>query len=119
MRTLEVRTANGAVLVERCRVAYGPLARAWGLLGRARLERGEGLLLPRTRAITMLGMRFAIDAVALRRDGTVVACWPHLAPWHPVVAARETDQVLELPDGTLERAGVRCGDRLVVDAVGG
>lgn len=83
-----------------------------GLLGRARLPEGEGLLITRTSAITMLFMRFAIDALFLDRQCRVIRVSRRLAPWAPVATARGADSVLELPAGTAERALTQAGDVL-------
>jgi uncharacterized membrane protein (UPF0127 family) len=59
-------------------------------------------------------MRFAIDALFLSGDLRVVGMAHDLQPWKlagPVWAARS---VLELPAGTLARAGCALGDRLEI-----
>jgi hypothetical protein len=43
-----------------------------GLAGLDALPPGRGLLLPRTRSVHTLGMRFALDLLWLDGDGTVV-----------------------------------------------
>ena len=53
-------------------LAETPLTRARGLLGRAGLERGEGILLRPASSIHMWFMRFAIDAAFLDPDGRVL-----------------------------------------------
>ena len=96
----------------RCRVADDIFSRGIGLLGRTRLPDGEGLLITRTSAITMLLMLFAIDAVFVDRDRRVVRVASRLRPWVPVAAARGADAVIELPSGTAERTGTQVGDVL-------
>ena len=58
---------DGSLVCERCLLAETPLARMRGLLGRAGLERGEGILLRPASSIHMWFMRFPIDAVFLER----------------------------------------------------
>jgi hypothetical protein len=108
---------RGTIVAERCDVAASYLRRMFGLIPRARLDEGEGLLLLRTSAITMMLMRFAIDAIALRGDGTVVACWRRLRPWLPAAWARGAASVLELPVGTIDRSGTQAGDQLRFEEV--
>jgi uncharacterized protein len=102
---------GGGVVCERCRVAGNPIARAWGLLGRRSLAGGEGLLLPRTRAVHTHFMRFPIDVVFVDRDGLVVRLVSELRPWR-AASCRRAHAVLELTAGECERRGLREGDRL-------
>jgi len=93
-------------------VADDFLSRGIGLLGRGGLDDGEALLLTRTSTITMLLMRFAIDAVFVDRGSRVVRVATRLRPWVPVISARGADAVIELPAGAAERSGTQAGDVL-------
>jgi uncharacterized protein len=80
--------------------------RARGLLGREALAADEALFLGRCRSVQTLGMRFAIDAVALGADLDVKRVVT-LIPWRisfPVPGARH---ILEVGAGS----GVRVGQR--------
>jgi uncharacterized protein len=103
--------ADGVVVCERCRIADTPLLRAKGLLGRSRLQPGEGLLLRPAASIHMFFMRFPIDAVFLDRDLVVRKIVRDLRPWR-VALGRGAKAVLELAAGESERRGIRPGDRL-------
>jgi uncharacterized protein len=96
----------------RCARADDLVRRAVGLLGRAGLAEGEGLLITRTSAITMLFMRFAIDALFVDRSLRIVRVVPRLRPWVLAVFAPGADAVFELPAGTSERTGTQVGDVL-------
>jgi uncharacterized membrane protein (UPF0127 family) len=96
-------------------VADGFLSRGIGLLLTPSLPRGSGLLLTRTNTITMLFMRYAIDVAFIDRGGRVVAVAPQLGAWVPVRAARQADDTLELPAGTLSESGTQVGDDLVIE----
>lgn len=87
----------------------GELGARWrGLLGRDGID--GGLVLPRTRAVHTLGMRFAIDVAFLDRQLQVVdACT--MAPWR-VGRPRWCASVLEAQAGAFERWGLRVGDHL-------
>jgi len=105
--------ARRSLLGTRIGLADGWWTRLRGLLGRERLEPGEGLLLRPCRAVHMLGMRLTLDIAFLDADGRVVALYPELRPggrtrWH--AAARDA---LELPAGTLAATGTREGDTIV------
>jgi hypothetical protein len=110
---------RGSALGARIGVADRAWSRLRGLLGRASLADGEGLLLVPCRSVHMLGMRFPLDVAFIGPDGAVVATYPGLRPgarsaWH-----RGAHAALELPEGTLLRTGTREGDTLTWQAEGG
>jgi uncharacterized protein len=102
---------SGRVVCERCEVARSFAARSKGLLGRAGLGRGEGLLIAKTSSIHTFFMRFPMDAVFLDKQLRVRAVVPAIRPfrvsWRP--GARS---VLELAAGEAARAGIQEGSRL-------
>jgi uncharacterized membrane protein (UPF0127 family) len=101
------------VVATRSDVANSFLTRGFGLIPRARLAEGEGLLITKTGSITMFFMRFAIDALFLDRSMRVLRVVEDLRPWVPAVGApRGTDSVLELPAGTARRTSTQVGDEL-------
>jgi hypothetical protein len=104
-------TTAGAVVCERCAVADTPWKRMRGLLGRDGLMPGDGLLIRPAWSIHTLFMRFPIDAVFVRRDGTVVRIANDLAPWR-AASQRGARTVLELAAGECARRGLAIGDRL-------
>jgi uncharacterized membrane protein (UPF0127 family) len=102
------------VVATRCDVANSFLTRGVGLIGRSGLAAGEGLLITKTGSITMLFMRFAIDAIFVDRSMRVLRVAAGLRPWVPAVGApRGTDSVLEVPAGTAARTGTQVGDELI------
>jgi len=78
------------------RVAADPLARLVGLAGLRALPPGIGLLLPRTRSVHTLAMRFALDLVWLDARGTVVRIDGGVRPGR-LRGCRAASQVVELP----------------------
>ena len=71
------------------------------LLGLAFLraaDAGEGLLIPRCRAVHTVGMRFRLDIVFLGREGEVVRAVEGV-PAGRFVSERRADAVLEIPSG--------------------
>ena len=112
MKTVALRTGD-AIVCERCAVASTPFARMRGLLGRRRLDSGEGILLRPASSVHTFFMRFPIDVVFLGRDGDVLKIARSLAPWR-TAGARGAKSVVELPAGEAERRGLRTGDRLEV-----
>lgn len=103
--------ADGEVVCESCLVAATPLARMRGLLGRASLPAGEGILLRPSGSIHTFFMRFPIDAVFVDRELTVLGTAENVPPWR-TAARRGAKAVLELSAGECARRGVRPGDRL-------
>ena len=69
---VRVVNAAGADVCTHCEVAETALARMRGLMGRASLEPGHGMLINGTASIQMLFMRFPIDVVFLDREWRVV-----------------------------------------------
>ncbi|HKG40275.1 MAG TPA: DUF192 domain-containing protein [Conexibacter sp.] len=77
------------------RCAHDPLARLLGLAGLRTLPAHAGLLLPGTRSVHTLGMRFALDLVWLDREGRVVRVDHNVRPWR-VRGCRGARSVVEL-----------------------
>ncbi len=108
---------EGEPVASRITIARSFWGRFRGLMGRASLAHDEGLYLP-VNSIHMLFMRFPIDALFLDdpdADGVrrVVATRPSLRPWASVVLpVRGATGVVELPAGTIARAGLVVGGRV-------
>ena len=109
-----ITTADGKVVCERCEVADKPLPRMRGLLGRAGLEPGGGMLITPSPSVHMFFMRFAIDVVFLDRSLTVVKVAHELRPWR-MAGARKANAALELPAGTAAALGLGPGDVLELE----
>lgn len=90
-------------------VARTSTERLRGLLGRSGFE--GALVLPRTRSVHSLGMRFALDVAFLDRRLCVLQV-VHLAPWRVTRPRWGTRTVLEAEAGAFERWGLRVGDVL-------
>ena len=121
MRTVRVVNATrGSVLAEECEVADGLFTRVRGLLGRSGLPEGQGLLIVPCPSIHMFGMKFALDAVFIDRENTVVDFVEGLAPGKLYVARpleegearRKAHAAIELPVGTVARTQTQRGDAL-------
>jgi uncharacterized membrane protein (UPF0127 family) len=98
-------------LVCSATVADNPLTRLRGLLGRASLPAGEGLLIRPAPSIHTFFMRFAIDAVFLDADFRVLAVERSLRPGR-LAGRRGARAVLELGAGDAARGYVREGETL-------
>ena len=116
---LALKRPDGSLLAARCVVADNPKQRARGLLGRDKLEPGEGLYLA-TSSIHTHFMRFPIDAVFLDDDMQVVRIRHQVKPWR-FAFKRGAAAVVELEGGVCERVGLGMGERLALvdrDTVG-
>jgi uncharacterized membrane protein (UPF0127 family) len=106
---------DGRVVCERLLVAARPVQRMRGLLGRADLPEGEGILLRPAGSVHTFFMRFAIDVVFLDGDGVVIGIAPELAPWR-TAGRRGAKSVVELSSGECARRGIAVGDALQLAA---
>ena len=107
-----VNATRGTVLAERADLADSVLARARGLLGRATLAPGEGLVLRPCNAVHTLGMAFPIDVVHLDADSRVLRVVADLRPWRLGPLVRGSRVVVELPAGTALATGTGQGDEV-------
>lgn len=103
------------VLVSQGRRATSFVTRGVGLLGRASLPEGDGLLIMPCQAVTSMFMRFSFDAIFLDKDWRVVHIIPEMPPFRlssPLV--RSARAVLEVPAGVAARTMTSIGDQLEI-----
>ncbi len=103
------------LLAHHVQMASSMVDRMAGLLGRAGLAPGEGLLIRRCRAIHTWFMRFTIDVVFIDRASRVVAVQPSVPPWRMSSIVWDARDVIELPAGTVQTVRLRVGDELIVE----
>jgi uncharacterized membrane protein (UPF0127 family) len=84
-----------------------------GLLGRADLPRGEGLLLRPAGSVHTAFMRFPIDVVFLDEDDCVLKVVHSVPPWR-AVGCRGAKAVVELPPGECSRRNLEPADELAI-----
>jgi uncharacterized membrane protein (UPF0127 family) len=106
--------SKALVIASDLKEAVGFFQRFVGLMGKRRLEKNEGLWMARCRAIHTFWMKFPLDVVFLDKDLIVKKTVTGLRPFRPVVSCRHADGVLELPEGTIERARIQIGDRVEI-----
>lgn len=100
------------ILVERVRRTRHTGDRLLGLMGRGRLEVGEGLWITPCRAIHTFGMRFPIDAIYLDGDLRVVGVQEGVRPFRLGSFFRAARSVLETAPGSVAASGTEVGDQL-------
>jgi len=113
-----IRKHDQQSIASRAEVADRFLSRLKGLIGKSSFDPGEGLLFPRCNSIHMWMMRIPIDVVFLRKraaEWVIVSVHSGLKPWRPLpVSDSRADDVLELPEGTVHRFGLKSGEVLCI-----
>lgn len=110
MAALSWLVCDGRVLAA-AEVADSLSDRSKGLLGRDGMQ--GAMVLPRTRVVHTLGMRFPIDVAFCDRD-LVVLDMATLRPWRMSAPRKGVRTVVEAEAGAFDRWGLRVGDRLEV-----
>ena len=113
LRLVNART--GREIVGQCALANNLWTRGKGLLGRADLPPGEGILLVPGASIHMFGMKFPIDAVFLTRDDVVTDWVENLAIGKTYSAkngAGKAHSTLELCAGSVAQLELQIGDKI-------
>jgi uncharacterized membrane protein (UPF0127 family) len=112
-----MRSARGdAVLATRLELAADSRSRRRGLLGRDHLDPGAALVIAPCSSVHTFFMRFPIDVLFVRRDGTVLKCVRDLGPWR-IALAFGAYAVVEFAAGALRDSGTGPGDRIVFEHV--
>lgn len=115
VRLVRAVSERGASLADAVRVADTFGRRLLGVLARG-LGEGEGVLLVPCEAVHTFFLRSPLDVLFLARDGTVLAAREGLGPWR-VAWTKGAWAALELPPGSLRRAGLEPGERVFFRAV--
>jgi hypothetical protein len=109
-----VRT--GRILADAVEAAFDSERRRRGLLGRTGLPDGAALVIAPSNAVHTFFMKFPIDVVFVRRDGSVVKVCRRMPAWR-LAAAFSAFAVIETAAGDAERAGVEPGDRIALESL--
>ena|ERR1700761_8635874 len=115
MRTVKAwNMANDRLIGDRIGVADTSLSRMRGLIGRRRLDSGEGLWIAPSSGVHTIGMSFAIDVVGLDKHFRVIKLWNQLVPCRITSVSLSMRSVLELPPGRILETGIQIGDSIRV-----
>jgi uncharacterized membrane protein (UPF0127 family) len=108
--------ATGAVVATRVETAFDSRSRRQGLLGRDGLPAGTAFVIAPSNAVHTFFMRFSIDVLFVRSDGSVLKVRRSMPPGRVAVSMRAF-AVIEL---SAEATGVpvRRGDRLELTGPG-
>ena len=108
-----VNARTGEVVAHTIIAAFDSSSRRTGLLKHGGLAEGSAMVIAPSNAIHTFFMKFPIDVAFVGRDGRVNKIREAVPPWR-ISAAWRAYAVIELPAGTLARAGVVVGDSVVV-----
>lgn len=111
-RRVRVLVEPGGPELAVAEVADTALARLVGLLGRASLDPGEGLVIEPCSSIHTCFMRFPIDVLFVDRDGLAVRAAREVRPFRAALGGPYARRAIELPAGTLARMGIEPGVRV-------
>jgi uncharacterized protein len=107
--------SRGVELARDARVADDFSSRFVGLMGSSSLPRGSGLVIAPCNSIHTCFMRYAIDAIFVDANETVVGIARELRPWRFSRLVWKARKVVELPAGTVAATGTAEGDRLAFE----
>jgi uncharacterized membrane protein (UPF0127 family) len=111
--TRVLNQTRGNVVCERTELASNPFTRMRGLLGRAGMEPGSGMLFRGESSIHSAFMRFEFDAIFMDREMRVVKLAERIKPWR-ALGAKGAGNILEMAGGEISRLGIAVGDQLAV-----
>ncbi len=107
-----VNTTRGTVIASRAERARTFWARLRGLMFRASLPAGGGLVIEPNSSVHTFWMRFPIDVIFVDRQNRVVGLAPAMPPNRPYAGARKARRTLELPAGVITTSATQLGDVL-------
>ncbi len=90
------------------------LARLKALVGKLRLNPGEGLWVAPSRGIRTLSFLFPIDLICLDTENRVIHLVEHLGPFRISFIRLSCASVLELPPHTIYASQTRIGDQFLI-----
>lgn len=102
---------NSELLLDQTWRADTVLTRARGLLGRSKLQQGQGLMITPCSSIHTFGMTYAIDVVFLDRANRIVKLCADL-PRRRLALALGARWTLEMLAGEISRLQLVIGDEL-------
>lgn len=114
-RRVEVRNqTRGTSLGTEISQADTAMTRLFGLLGKRKLDSGNGLLIVPSSGVHTFGMLFPIDIIALDREMRVRGVWEKVGAFRLAGLGWKTHSVLELPAGTIRESRTEVKDQLIL-----
>ncbi|NJM07128.1 DUF192 domain-containing protein [Candidatus Gracilibacteria bacterium] len=106
---------RSSTIADRGELARSFISRLRGLMGRASLEDGSGLIIYPEWSIHTFFMRFPIDVLFVDRSDRVMTVVAALVPNRPYAGALGARYVIELPVGRIAASGTQAGDQLLLE----
>ncbi|MDR0643100.1 MAG: DUF192 domain-containing protein [Treponema sp.] len=119
-RELTVEQAGGGRVTLRVEIARSAEEKQRGLMYRKDLAEGRGMLFIFDRdqlmSFWMKNTYIPLSIAYIRSNGTILEIWD-MRPLdeNPVPSSRGVRYALEVPQGWFGRAGIKAGDRLLLD----
>jgi uncharacterized membrane protein (UPF0127 family) len=118
MRLLNV-SKNNAEIAQNVTFASTFFAKAFGLMGKAKLPLGEALFFKGSRSmpcnsIQTTFMRFPLDIVFLDPEMKVKSVLRDVKPWRVTWPVSGATNAIEMTSGTLDGKSIEVGDQLHV-----
>jgi uncharacterized membrane protein (UPF0127 family) len=107
-----INKTTGQVLADKLEIANTPFRRMKGLLGREKLESGEGLHIIPCSSIHSFFMKFDFDAIFIDKNNKIRHLIEKMPPGRISKLCFTAHSVIELPAGTICRTGSKIGDEL-------
>ena len=83
-----------------------------GLLGRAKIEQNQALIIGNCNSIHMFFMRFAIDVIFIDKEKKVVGFEKNIKPFQLSKIYWKSTAAIELATGVIDRSKTQIGDQL-------
>jgi len=109
---------GGTILADDVVWAGTSSERKRGLLGRERMEPGEGMYIVPCKMVHTFRMKFPIDVAFISADGRVTAVHHSLKPNRVSKLSVLAEGALELPAGTLRATDTEVGDTVRLSEAG-
>jgi uncharacterized membrane protein (UPF0127 family) len=109
-----INLSKNQILADYLECAVTVISRMRGLLGKASMPRGSGLLIKPCKGIHTFGMKFDIDVLFLDRDNKVVAIRKKISRNRMTRIYFSAYSVLELPTGTIDMTFTHIGDLIKI-----
>jgi len=110
-----INKTNNSIISTNAQLADTVISRLVGLLNRAKIDSQEALIITHCRSIHMFFMRFAIDAIFVDKNNTVVGLVKNIKPFMMSPYFFRSSYVIELPSGKIEATQTKTGDSIVFE----
>ncbi|HOY64064.1 MAG TPA: DUF192 domain-containing protein [bacterium] len=101
-----------SIIAERAILARSFWERFSGLMLKKSFDGFDGMIFPRCNSIHTFFMMFYIDVVCLNASGAICNLKENMVPGRIFIAGSETNTLIELPKGTIEKFKISVGDQL-------